>query len=366
MTSRASLLAVVLASCVYASSVDTAAASPAALAEKAIRPTLEKSAGGPWVVASTDQHYRLQYGARGGTLHGPTGKKRALSMPGMAYRVAIAPDGNRVAYTSEKTAATRVIDVKTNTIVWSKDLGVPYSGLNVGFLDATTLVVSTACRVLRFDVTDADAEPEVVGATRCDEAKDQPRTDDPIVSGRFLLRRFGADEPTLLDAKTGDEQAIAWTLRGDVAVAADGSMVCSAQRYDAKPDVLCAAPGEKPRVVIAGVPRAMAMSPDGRQVVALVVGDDASSELVVADPSTGDRRSLGTTTDTRVFALGDDVATAHGPDGGATLWRPELGYRTAFVPGREIDAVWPAADPTTVVVSVARGASNVYYTARFP
>lgn len=345
--------------------VGPTAAPTSELPTRRLKPRLTRQAGGPWVVMSSDRRHWFLYGLRGGVLHGPGTKPKRLALTGRPYRIAIAPGGATLAYTAEDDATVSIVDVATGAVRWRGGFGVPYAMLAVEFRDATTAMISTGCRVLALDLTRPQVAPRPLGATRCDEATARKPSEDRPFAGRFWYRPAdGANEPRLLDVVTGTEPELPWTRDADVVVADDGARVCAARRYTRQPDVLCARPGEAARVAIPGVPRWMAMSGDGAQVAALIVVDDQRARLVVADLATGAVRDLGGTSDTRVYAVGRDLVTSHGPDGGATLWRLDRGHRGALFRGQEVEFALPTADPATHLFAIARGAGELFYAVR--
>lgn len=358
---RATVLAALTVAVAAAGSV-AAAPRHGELPVRPVRVRATVVAGGPWAVTSTDRRQVVLYGLRGGVVHGPVGRPRRVALPGRPYRVAIAPDGARLAYTGED-AIVRVIDVGTGAVLWQASPGGAYSLLGVGFVDASTVVVTTACRVLRLDLRRPAAAPVPVGAVLCDEA-------DP---GGTLgeARPFGPTHwyrpPTtgltarLLDVATGREHELPWTHDADVVVADDGAVVCAGQRYYKRPDVLCARPGDAPTVVIPGVPRSLALSADGHTLAALIEGADGTASLLVADPTTGGAPvELGTTDDRRIAIVGRDVITSRGPANGATVWRLDAGYRAAILPGDEIEYAVAAPAGDGLLMPTARGAGEVF------
>lgn len=344
--------------------VSAAHAAPA----RALRPRVTNLAGGPWVAQSVGRQHLLLYGLRGGVLHSPGKRPRPIAMPGRPYRIAIAPSGTRVAYVPETDAVPRVLDVVTGTTVWSQPVGARYDRINLSFLDDHTLVITTRCRALRIDLEHATAAPTAIGASVCDDASapDTLTGDDQRIGATLWYRR-GLDYRTdrLLDTATGDEHLTPWLAEADVVAADDGSIVCAGQRSQRQADVRCARPGETPRVAIAGVPRGLSIDPAGRRLAALIARDDDRSDVVLAELVTGAITTLGSTTDRKIYVVGDDVVTCGNGDAGATLWRPALGERGRIFAGREVEFALPTATPGVMLVPTARGAGEEFHAVSF-
>lgn len=344
----------------------TAGTAGAQWPERAVKVKATKIAGGPWVEQSADGQWAFLYGRKGGVLHGPVGKPRKLALAGLPYRIAVAPGGAQIAYVAEADAKVRVIDVKTGAVWWERGFGGRYERMNVAFRDERTLVVSTGCRVLRFDLEEPDEAPDPIGARLCDEGKDVASGDDQDAGARMWYRRgTSTAAPSVLDVATGKEHAVPWTREADVAVAHDGSLVCAGFRYQRRADVLCARPGKRPAVAIAGVPRGIDVDPAGGRVAALIAVEGETSELVIVDVTTGVTTRLGKTAHESVAFVGRDVATSGRAKLGATLWRLDAGERTTFFAGKEVEHVRATSEARTLLAPVARGAGEVFHLVRF-
>lgn len=357
--------ATVLAALTVAIAASGSAAAAPRSGELPVRPVRVRAtvvAGGPWAVTSTDRRQVVLYGLRGGVVHGPAGRPRRVALTGRPYRVAIAPDGARLAYTGED-AIVRVIDVATGAVQWQTRPGGAYSLLGVGFADSSTLIVTTACRVMRLDLSRPTLAPEPVGAVLCDEADPGGTLGEARPFGPTHWYRPPTNGLTarLLDVATGREHELPWTQDADVVVADDGAVVCAGQRYYKRPDVVCARPGDAPTVAIPGVPRSLALSADGHTLAALIERTDGAASLIVADPTTGGAPvELGTTDDRRMAIVGRDIVTSRGPTDGATVWRLDAGYRAAILPGDEIEYALAAPTGDGLLMPTARGGGEVF------